>query len=65
MSSVRDDPPSSAEPIEDVPEFELEYLYDDPVDPSELTIFAPTEDRLATEWITVDRSAAVPIEVVR
>ncbi|MFP4626542.1 MAG: hypothetical protein ACOCQ3_01775 [Natronomonas sp.] len=48
-----------------LPRFDLECLYDDPVTPSELTIFAPAEDRLATEWMTVDRSVAIPIDRIR
>lgn len=48
-----------------MPTFELECLYDDPADPTELTVYAPETERLATEWVTVDRSAAVSLERVR
>lgn len=48
------------------PEFELEYLYDDPDDPTEVTVFLDAEEAdLSTHWITVDRSSAVPIEEIR
>ncbi|SEA35651.1 hypothetical protein SAMN04488065_2799 [Haloplanus vescus] len=47
------------------PEFELECLYDDPSNPSELTVFTPETERLATEWVTVDQSTAVSLEEVR
>mgnify|MGYP000474713802 CR=1 FL=1 len=47
------------------PEFELECLFDDPSDPSELTIFSPEGENLATEWVTADRSAAWSLERIR
>jgi len=56
--------PSTAE-LRETPEFELEYLYDDPSSPSELTIFSPDTRRLATEWVTVDRSSAVRLDQIR
>lgn len=51
--------------LRETPEFELEWLYDDPSSPSELTIFSPESRRLATEWVTVDRSAAVRLDRIR
>jgi hypothetical protein len=51
--------------LRDEPEFELECLYDDPSSPSELTIFSPELGRLATEWVTVDRSDAVRLDRMR
>ncbi|MDS0296158.1 hypothetical protein [Halogeometricum luteum] len=50
---------------DDAPDVELEWLYDDRADPSELTIFSPGERTLATEWITVDRSVARSLDSVR
>lgn len=47
------------------PEFELECLYDDPSSPSELTVFSPETPAIATEWLTVDRSAAVSLDRMR
>jgi len=49
-------------PVRERPGFELECLYDDP---SELTIFSPDTRRLATEWLTVDRSTAVRLDRMR
>jgi hypothetical protein len=63
MSAVQDLPSRSE--LEERPTFELECLYDDAVDPTELTIFAPEEEKLTTEWVTADRSAAVPLEEIR
>jgi hypothetical protein len=53
------------EEVATTPEFELECLYDDSENPSELTVFCPEEGKLTTEWITVDRGTAVPLESVR
>lgn len=41
---------------------EFAHRYDDPEDPSELTIFAPESQKLTTEWITADRSTAVALD---
>jgi hypothetical protein len=48
--------------LEAPPEYELDCLYDDCDDPSELTIFSPTSPGLATEWVTADASSAVPLD---
>jgi hypothetical protein len=45
------------------PAVALRHLVDDRTDPSELTIFAP--QNLTTEWLTADRSAAVPLDQIR
>lgn len=42
--------------------FELCCLYDDPLDPSELTIFVPEPSARTTAWITVDKATAVSLE---
>ncbi|MFB6122344.1 MAG: hypothetical protein ABEJ78_02655 [Haloferacaceae archaeon] len=55
--------PPGAE-LEETPEFDLECIYDDPENPAELTIFSPESEDLTTEWITTDRSTAVPLEKV-
>lgn len=55
----------SADELAAMPTFELECRYDDPADPAELTVYAPETERLATEWVTVNRSAAVSLERVR
>jgi hypothetical protein len=51
--------------IDDAPEFELACLYDDPSNPRELTVFSPADHRMATEWLTVDRSVTVSLADVR
>jgi hypothetical protein len=57
------DPPE--EELTETPEFELECLYDDATNPAELTVFAPENQRLTTEWVTADVGTAVPLEDVR
>jgi hypothetical protein len=44
---------------------ELRYLYDDAENPSEVTIFSPGSERFPTEWMTADRSTAVPLSDAR
>ncbi|WP_299333643.1 hypothetical protein [Haloplanus sp.] len=44
---------------------ELECLFDDPADPSELTVFAPGTDSLATEWLTIDWETARSLDRLR
>jgi hypothetical protein len=51
--------------LERSPEFDLECLFDDAENPSELTIFSPERGRAATEWLTVERSAAIPVDEIR
>lgn len=52
--------------FDQLPEFELECMYDDWDDPSEVTVFSTDEaDSLYTAWLTTDRSHAVSLEDVR
>lgn len=44
-----------------LPEFDLEYRCDDPVDPSAVTVFPAESDSPDTEWVTVDYATAVPL----
>lgn len=44
------------------PGVELGCLYDDPLDPTELTIFVPDPSARTTAWITVDESTAISLE---
>lgn len=47
-----------------LPRFDLAYLYDNPLDPGEVTVFEPDSGTVATAWITVDAAHAVPLERV-
>ena len=57
--------PSSDTDLDEAPEFELDCLYDDPENPSELTIFPSDLQQSVTEWVTADRSAAVSLDELR
>ena len=65
MSATADGPAASDHRVDDLPEFSLEYLLDDSVDPTEVTIFEPGEHENTTRWITVDIGHAVPLDEVR
>ena len=45
--------------------FDLKCLYDDMENPSEITVFTPEGAATATEWITIDRTQAVPLSQIR
>ncbi|EMA03835.1 hypothetical protein SAMN05443574_102347 [Haloarcula vallismortis] len=62
--SATTSPPTDTD-LNETPEFELDCLYDDPEDPSELTIFPSDSHQSVTEWVTADRSAAVSLEELR
>lgn len=57
--------PSRSEDSNEPPTFDLECQYDDPMDPSELTIFAPDAPSRTTAWISADDSAAIPLDHCR
>ena len=48
-----------------LPTFDLEYLFDDDEDPSEVTVFVDNAADLSTNWITIDAAHTVPLEDVR
>lgn len=50
------------EDLIELPEYELDCLYDDSDDPGEVTIFFPSGRRTATEWVTADVETAVSID---
>lgn len=47
------------------PEFELDFLVDDPLDPYEITIYSAGKDASLTHWISGSFDLAVPLESVR
>lgn len=46
---------------DDLPEFDLEYYYDDPDDPEEVTVFHPNSADMTTTWITANIDHTVPL----
>jgi hypothetical protein len=65
MSAIEPSTQNQRTRLEELPEFELEYLFDDDDAPTEVTVFADDPETLSTRWITVDRDYAVPLEEVR
>lgn len=59
MSTVA---PHSSDELADAPVFDLECIYDDPENPTALTVFSPKAEELTTSWITVDRGSAVSLD---
>jgi hypothetical protein len=48
--------------LDDLPSFELDYGFDDPDHPTEVTIFAPDAESVTTSWLSIDAAHAVSIE---
>lgn len=54
-------PPPSDPP--ELPEFDLEFLVDDPVDPATVTIYTANETvDITTHWITIDADHAIALD---
>lgn len=52
--------------LEELPGFDLSYLFDDADNPTEVTVFpASNTHDISTNWITVDLGTAVPLEQIR
>jgi hypothetical protein len=55
----------TADGLDNHPEFELSYLYDDTDDPTEVTVFPVDDGGLSTQWISMDITHAVALEDTR
>jgi hypothetical protein len=63
VSDPRADPSADRH---DPPTFDLDYRFDDPDDPTEVTVFSGQDDAdIMTEWITVDATDALPVPETR
>lgn len=49
---------------DELPAFELDYGFDDPDDPGEVTIYAPDAETVTTSWISIEARRAVSLEDV-
>lgn len=66
MSSTARDGHRTPTGADRLPEFNLDYLFDDSDDPTEVTVFPADERRdLSTNWITIDVESAVPLDRIR
>lgn len=46
---------------DELPTFELEYGFDDPDDPEEVTIYDPGTETVRTSWLSIEAGHAVSI----
>ena len=66
MSAIEDAAPGPSVELEQLPSFELSYLFDDDDEPTEVTVFpASNEFDISTNWITAAAESAVPLDRVR
>lgn len=65
MSTTSITPTTRSAELTEFPDFDLEYLFDDQDDPTEVTIFSPGNDDITTHWLTIDVDSAVSIEAMR
>lgn len=65
MSAIEHANTTGSSALDELPEFELTYRFDDEEDPQEVTLFLEGDEELATRWLTVDRGHAVPLESVQ
>lgn len=57
-----DRPVDGAAILNDPPQFDLAWEVDDPVEPSEVTLFDPAAVDAATRWITADVDWVLPLD---
>lgn len=66
MSATGHTSDASVARLQDLPEFELSFHFDDETDPQTVTIFQPgSDENAATRWITMDSKFTVPIDAIR
>ena len=66
MSAVEGAASGSEIDLEELPSFELSYLFDKEDEPTEVTVFPESNDfDISTNWITVAIDGAVPLDQVR
>lgn len=66
MSATGHTSDATVSSLDDLPEFDLSYHFDDESDPQSVTIFQPgTDEAAATQWITIDYKFSVPIDAIR
>lgn len=66
MSAIEHTNSAGSTKLDELPEFELTYRYDDDESPTEVTLFEDdsTTDR-TTRWLTVSYADTVALELVR
>lgn len=58
--------PTQQPPLADYPEFDLHYRFDDPADPTEVTVYPVTDVAdITTTWLSMDADHTVAVEDLR
>lgn len=58
--------PAADTALEDYPEFDLRYRYDDPAAPTAVTVYPLSGfDDITTAWLSIDAEHAVAVEELR
>lgn len=66
MSATEQATTGPAFELEELPNFDLSYLFDNEDEPTEVTVFpASDEFDISTNWITIDVDGAVPLDQVQ
>lgn len=64
MNAHQREVPDTAD-LQELPEFEVECIFDDVETPTEVTVFSPETERTLTEWVTADTSDAMDLSGIR
>lgn len=63
--SATSPPPSAPREVDEPPDFELSHRFDDPDDPSEVTVFSDSDEGSTTRWLSIGTGYALPLEEIR
>jgi hypothetical protein len=64
MSAHKREVPAKAD-LQELPEFEIDCIFDDTETPTEVTLILPETERTLTEWMTADTSDAMDLSEIR
>jgi hypothetical protein len=66
VSAIEDAPSGQSIELDDLPSYELSYLFDDEDEPTEVTVFpASDEFDISTNWITAGVQSTIPNDQIR
>lgn len=64
--SATSNEPDETHRLDDPPEFDLHCRFDDPENPTEVTVFPSDMGKPMTErWLSIEKGYALPIEEIR
>lgn len=55
----------TAHELDEFPEVELDWIHDNNHNPSQLTVFDPSGDSIATAWVTVDCETGISLDQIQ